>query len=42
MIREVLRMGDPRLWQASQPVSEFDTPELHAAAAGHARHDGAR
>ena len=28
MIREVLRMGDPRLWQKSQPVSQFNTPEL--------------
>lgn len=23
-------MGDPRLWQRSQEVAEFDTPELHA------------
>jgi peptide deformylase len=30
MIREVLRMGDPRLWQRSAPVERFDTPELHA------------
>ena len=29
-IREVLRMGDPRLWQVARPVREFDTPELHA------------
>lgn len=28
MIREVLRMGDPRLWQKSAPVERFDTPEL--------------
>lgn len=28
MIRPVLRMGDPRLWQKSLPVTEFDTPEL--------------
>ena len=28
MIREVLRMGDPRLWQKSEPVARFDTPEL--------------
>ena len=28
MIREVLRMGDPRLWQKSQPIAQFDTPEL--------------
>lgn len=30
MIREVLRMGDPRLLQKSQPVREFGTRELHA------------
>jgi peptide deformylase len=30
MIREVLRMGDPRLWQKSQPVSDFGAPELGA------------
>jgi peptide deformylase len=30
MIREVLRMGDPRLWQVSRPVERFDTPELRA------------
>ncbi len=28
MIREVLRMGDPRLWQVSAPVRKFGTPEL--------------
>lgn len=30
MIREVLRMGDPRLLRVSQPVEAFDTPELRA------------
>jgi peptide deformylase len=30
MIRDVLRMGDPRLWQRSQEVKEFGTPELFA------------
>jgi len=30
MIREVLRMGDPRLLQESQPVETFDTQALHA------------
>jgi peptide deformylase len=30
MIREVLKMGDPRLLERSQPVTAFDTPELHA------------
>jgi len=30
MIREVLRMGDPRLWQRSREVKEFGTPELFA------------
>lgn len=29
MIRPVLRMGDPRLWQRSLPVEKFDAPELH-------------
>jgi peptide deformylase len=28
MIRPVLRMGDPRLWQKSPPVEKFNTPEL--------------
>ncbi len=28
MIRDVLRMGDPRLWQKSLPVEKFGTPEL--------------
>ena len=28
--RTVLRMGDPRLRQVSNAVTEFDTPELHA------------
>ena len=28
MIREVLRMGDPRLWEISEPVRHFDSPEL--------------
>jgi peptide deformylase len=28
MIRPVLRMGDPRLWQKSKPVEEFGAPEL--------------
>jgi peptide deformylase len=27
-IREVLKMGDPRLLAAAQPVTEFGTPEL--------------
>ncbi len=30
MIREVLRMGDPRLWCASAPVERFGTRELDA------------
>ena len=30
MIREVLRMGDPRLLQRSKPVQTFGTPELQA------------
>jgi len=28
MIREVLRMGDPRLLRVAQPVQRFGTPEL--------------
>jgi len=28
MIREVLRMGDPRLWRVSAPVERFGTREL--------------
>lgn len=29
-IREILRMGDPRLLRVAPPVTAFDTPELHA------------
>ena len=29
-VREILRMGDPRLLRVAEPVREFDTPELHA------------
>jgi len=29
VIREVLRMGDPRLWQKSLPVAQFESPELN-------------
>ena len=29
-IKEVLRMGDPRLLEQARPVEKFDTPELHA------------
>jgi peptide deformylase len=29
MIREILKMGDPRLLRIAQPVQQFDTPELH-------------
>lgn len=29
-VRAVLRMGDPRLLQAAQPVTQFDTPDLHS------------
>lgn len=29
-IREVLKMGDPRLLERSQPVAEFNTPALEA------------
>jgi peptide deformylase len=30
MIRDVLRMGDPRLLQRSREVTHFDTPEINA------------
>jgi peptide deformylase len=30
VIREVLRMGDPRLWQRARPVERFATAELAA------------
>jgi peptide deformylase len=29
-VREILKMGDPRLLRIAQPVREFNTPELHA------------
>ena len=29
MIREVLRMGDPRLWQVSVPVPDFHSKDLN-------------
>jgi peptide deformylase len=29
MIREILKMGDPRLLEIARPVETFDTPELH-------------
>jgi len=28
-IRNVLKMGDPRLLEVAKPVEKFDTPELH-------------
>ena len=30
MIRDVLRMGDPRLWERAAEVTQFDTAELAA------------
>lgn len=32
-VREILKMGDPRLLRVAQPVSAFDTAELHALVA---------
>jgi peptide deformylase len=29
-VREILKMGDPRLLRIAKPVQQFDTPELHA------------
>jgi peptide deformylase len=28
-VREILKMGDPRLLRVAKPVQQFDTPELH-------------
>lgn len=30
MIKPVLRMGDPVLFKRAEPVTQFDTPQLHA------------
>ncbi len=32
-VREILKMGDPRLLRVAHPVRIFDTPELHALVA---------
>ncbi|QJE01730.1 peptide deformylase [Massilia forsythiae] len=32
-VREILKMGDPRLLRTAAPVTAFDTPELHALVA---------
>jgi peptide deformylase len=32
-IREILKMGDPRLLRVAEPVEAFDTPALHALVA---------
>jgi len=32
-VHTILKMGDPRLLRTAQPVSSFDTPELHALVA---------
>ena len=29
-VREILKLGDPRLLRVAPPVTEFDTPALHA------------
>ena len=29
-VREILKMGDPRLLRVAPPVRDFDTPDLHA------------
>jgi peptide deformylase len=29
-VREILKMGDPRLLQVARQIERFDTPELHA------------
>jgi peptide deformylase len=28
-VREILKMGDARLWRVAQPVTEFDSDEIH-------------
>jgi peptide deformylase len=33
VIRDILRMGDPRLLRVAEPVRDFDTAELHALVA---------
>jgi peptide deformylase len=30
VIRDILKMGDPRLWNVSAPVDRLDAPELHS------------
>jgi peptide deformylase len=32
-IRDILKMGDPRLLRVAEPVRDFDTPALHALVA---------
>jgi peptide deformylase len=32
-VRDILKMGDPRLLRVALPVREFDTPELHTLVA---------
>jgi peptide deformylase len=32
-VHEILKMGDPRLLRVAQPVTAFDTPELHTLVA---------
>jgi peptide deformylase len=32
-VREILKMGDPRLLRVAPPVTQFDTPALHALVA---------
>jgi peptide deformylase len=32
-VRDILKMGDPRLLKRAQPVEQFDTAELHALVA---------
>lgn len=29
-VRDILKMGDPRLLRVAEPITRFDTPELHA------------
>jgi len=34
MIHPILKMGDPRLLRVAEPVTQFDTPELHRLISG--------
>ena len=41
-IREILKMGDPRLLRVAAPVSDFDIARAAGAGGGHVRHHARR